>query len=66
MGRVVRDLVLRDPAMRVLAPEFLDPRVAIASIAVEIVTQRIFLVIFLMVAAVRVGQDCGGCGKQQQ
>ena len=29
--KVVRDLGLRDPTMRVLAPEFLDPRVATAS-----------------------------------
>ncbi len=51
---MVRNLVLRDHAMRVLAPEFHDPRVAIASIAVEFVTQRILLVIILMVVLRRI------------
>ena len=52
--KVIRDLVFRDPAKRVLTPEILDPRVATASIAVEIVTQRILPVIILMVVLRRI------------
>ena len=48
------NLTLRDAQERVLAPEFLNPRVATAAIAVELVVYGFLLVIILMVFLGRV------------
>ena len=50
--------MLRNPQERVLAPKFLDPRVATAAIAVDFVAYGVFLVIILMLVLGRIERLC--------